>query len=282
MRTLIYIMAFIMPSALLAQELNLGLHANPTIGIPVLDSRSQSTEGLSPTVGSLHFNGGANIQVRKNNVAIETGVNFLSKNIGFKQNIVNTGYGLAAAYNVRVASSSIEIPLQVNYRVYHHEHKTFYDIYLVGGASYEWNKIGSYKSKGTSSSYGRATLSATANVSADPALVNNQMAGISSLLGAKQEWANLIVGFKVSTVIKKLGLIDYGLVYHLPLADAGLYHVEAEQQVNNTTTTSYVGDFYPRLSYIDIKLAYYFLNFEKGTGRKRYRNYSPPAIENNG
>lgn len=267
MRALIFVTALMMPAILSAQELNIGAHINPTFTAPVMDSRSSVEQGISYKPMHIDISGGLNIQYQFRHIALETGINLMTHTTTFKQStdlpgtrVGNNGReDLGAWYKAFGNSYSIELPLQLNVLLHDHKKDIAYKIYGIAGMAYEVNTSTGF----SYSEYSSAT---------DNRIYYAKVLELKPAAGTTKEWMNIIGGFKVNTVIRNIGLIDYGLVYHLPLQHAGLYYIkgvvgdDAGERINQAS-------YYPKLSYLDIKLTYYFLNFEQGK-KKRYWRYS--------
>jgi|GEM_PF-1708071 len=253
-----------------AQEINFGLHTNPTITVPTYDDRTVSDEGLRMSRQRLNFNYGLNVNFKMKYINIGTGINLLSKSVSFNQKtekyeVPDGEINLQAKARATIRSSSLEIPLEINWLLHHHAKNSRYDLYFVTGASYELNTVRHITTKGQSVSGSNREYSA----------------GISTdhpNIGKQADWVNVVAGFKINTIIKKIGLIDYGLVYHTALSDVGLYSIKSVVN-NNTTSQTYNAYYYPSLSYLDIRLTYYFLNFEKGFKRKKYKSPNKSKLQ---
>jgi hypothetical protein len=238
-----------------AQEYNLGIHLNPTLTIPIIDGASTYDKEIGRRA-RIGYNVGANINYKNGPVSLETGVNIVSKAVQFRQHIISTYTGGASYYYTRFTGTGFEFPLLVGYKAFHNSGKNPYDFYVQGGGSYEiFTNDGT---AGGSRLYGDGAMSINTGVPGPPP-------------DRKHTWFNAIVGFKINTIVKKLGLIDYGMTYHLPFDYAGPYHTAAEVTLPNGSNR-YVGTFRPLMSYLDVKLCYYFLNFDKSFSRMKYRS----------
>jgi hypothetical protein len=202
-------------------------------------------------------------------LCIEVSGSAMTKAIRFTQKLDNYNYKnidsnstVSGEYNLKGHSYSWAVPLQFAYLLDAHKANTTYDLYGVIGASFEMNTTTGFSE--TSSSVH------TGNYQGVVQGTRINIQETSPQPGVTTQWFNIIAGFKINAILRHIGLIDYGITYHFPISDAGLYHVESIIS-NNQYGSIYKGDFYPRLSFVDIKLCYYFLNFENGKGRKSYR-----------
>ncbi len=247
-----------------AQEFSMGIHFSPIATIPMMAKPPVTNHPyLKAKKYNINASAGINLNYRVNRLCLETGGNITTRSITFRLNLDEYSYNSigssssVSSYNdIRSTGYAIGIPLQVGYLLDHHDAKTVYDFYGLLGASYEMHTTLAYAyGSSTSSQYGTTITNA-----------RNFYPGE----GVKTNWFNIIAGFKINAILRRVGLIEYGLRYHFPLSHAGLYHVETLVS-NGTYGSSFTGDFYPRLAYMDFHFTYYFLSFEKGTGRKRYR-----------
>ena len=172
----------------------------------------------------------------------------------YSYNSLGGSSSISSYSDTRSPGYAIGIPLQVGYLLDRHNAKTVYDFYGLLGLSYEMHTTLPY-------SYGSVTSQTGSSVTNNRNFYPGE--------GVKTNWVNIIAGFKINAILRKVGLIEYGLRYHFPLSHAGRYHVETVVS-NGVYGSAFTGDFYPRLTYMDFHFTYYFLNFEKGTGRKKY------------
>lgn len=121
---------------------------------------------------------------------------------------------------------------------------------------------------GTSAEYNRANAYLNTMVGSPGSIVRQDY----TLPAGQNIWVNAIAGLKIHTILRKIGLIDYGLLWHVPLQKSGGYTLTSV--VKNFSTgddMTYNGTYYPRLAYLDIKLCYYLLNLDKGNHIIKYR-----------
>ena len=237
-----------------AQELNIGVHLNPILTHRVLSSKSVYDKEVRPVFLTFGYNAGFNLNYKlSSDVSIETGVNLVQKFIRFND-LRGSVFGAGADYYLSLGNTFVEVPLLFNYRIYHHDRKTNYDLYILGGAAYE--KGNTYNTMTGSSSFGNNNTLLQ---------VNGSYTGNTNV-----SYATAIIGFKINAVLRRVGLIDYGVSYHLPLQAAGPYNVSVSLG-NNSSINNYSGAFYARMSYIDFKLCYYFLNLNNRFRRIWYR-----------
>lgn len=248
-----------------AQELNVGLNISPVISMPVLDGTSTHHPAIRTKRFNVNATGGLNINVRMNNFCIETGANASSRSIVFILNVddysfnnLNSSSSIAAQDEIRSTGYSFSVPVILGYKLHHHDLKTRYDVFGILGASYDSYMFGAEAYRSTSSnSGGMGSVSVTDIVYA------------SSTGKSPTNWVNIIAGFKINAILRHVGLVEYGLRYHYPLSNSGKYVVDAVV-TNNIYGSVYNGTFYPRLSYFDFHISWYFLNLEAGTGIKKY------------
>lgn len=247
-----------------AQEIGLGFHFSPIATIPVMAKPPVTNyPSLHARKYNINASAGLNVNYRANRLCIETGGNITTRSITFRLNLdeysynsIGGGTSVSSYNDIRSSGYAIGIPLQVGYLLDHHEAKTVYDFYGLLGASYEMHTTLAYAYGTRVSSHSGSSISNSRNFYPGE--------------GVKTNWINIIAGFKINAILRRVGLIEYGLRCHFPLSHAGLYHVETLVS-NGIYGSAFTGDFYPRLAYTDLHLTYYFLNFEQGAGRKKYR-----------
>lgn len=251
-----------------AQELNIGVTASPIIGMALMDKNSTRSPFLKPQLFNLNAKAGLNVNVRFNNICIETGATAATRSVVFKMMLTNMGYNsingsssVSANSTVRATGYSFSAPLLLGYKMHDHSAQTVYNVFGLLGASYEqFTSTGySYVSSSTSTTGSGATTSSS--------IVNTSTGHPQS--GQTANWINVIAGFKINAILRKVGLVEYGLRYHYPITNAGKYSVNTVVS-NGIYGSVFDGDFYPRLSYFDFHFTYYFFNLENGM-RKRYK-----------
>jgi hypothetical protein len=226
--------------------------------MPVFDNNSVYDKQLNVSDLRVTYNIGADININFNNWRLETGLNFMNKPIVFYQ---RTFYGSGSTFVKDIVNNtSFEFPLLVGHKLLTRDRKTFYHIYGVAGASYEVSSFSSRESQSDGLS--------TSNTS----FTTKQKVVVP--LGA-QQMVNAVVGFHINAIVHKLGMIDYGVSYHYPFnleapGKDNAYYVTSTFNTGRNTS-SYSGTFYPHLSYINFKLAYYFINLDRNFRRKHYQ-----------
>ncbi len=246
-----------------AQEFNIGIHFSPIATVPMMAKPPVTNHpSLKAKKYNINASAGLNFNYRFKRLCIETGGNITTRSVTFRMNLDEYSYNslggsssISSYSDTRSPGYAIGIPLQIGYLLDKHNAKTVYDLYGLLGATYEMHTTLPY-------AYGAGVTSQSGS-----SITNNR--NFYPGAGVQTNWFNIIAGFKINAILRKVGLIEYGLRYHFPLSPAGRYHVETVVS-NGVYGSAFTGDFYPRLSYIDIHLTYYFLNFEKGTGRKKY------------
>jgi hypothetical protein len=267
MRQALYILVILLQGLhTRAQELNLGVHLNPTFTSPVLDGKSAPDKGIFLSRARPDVNVGININYKTGNLALETGLNLVGKQAVFKVgDISRLGFSNSSYGRVTMGTTSLEVPLLASYCFHHHDKKLVYDVYLVGGGSYEWISPGATsEGSGGVSGFGGG---------GEPTIQVKRI-DATTLPSHRDEWANIVAGFKINTVLRVLGLIDYGITYHLPLKTYGTYDIHADV-VDYASGTgvdkTYHGTYNPRMGYIDFKFCYYFLNFDRDFNKVHHR-----------
>ncbi|MBW7912111.1 MAG: hypothetical protein H3C54_00030 [Taibaiella sp.] len=246
-----------------AQEFSMGIHFSPIATIPMMAKPPVTNHpSLKAKKYNINASAGLNLNYRFNRLCIETGGNITTRSVTFRMNLDEYSYNslggsssISSYSDTRSPGYAIGIPLQVGYLLDRHNAKTVYDFYGLLGASYEMHTTLPY-------SYGSVTSQTGSSIT------NNR--NFYPGAGVKTNWVNIIAGFKINAILRRVGLIEYGLRYHFPLSHAGRYHVETVVS-NGIYGSAFSGDFYPRLAYMDLHFTYYLLNYEKGTGRKKYR-----------
>lgn len=266
----LFILIYLRVATSYAQEVNFGINAGPIVSMPLI-KKSSAAQVIKAQRFNINATAGLTINVRVRNICIETGANVSSRSVAFKSNLNNLAYNslggnssLSAQTAVRASGYAYSVPLVVGYNLHDHKANTTYSVFGLLGASYDHYTSSGYTSVTSSVSVGGGTTAGSSGATS----VEN----IAPSAGQVNSWVNIIAGFKINAIVRKIGLIDYGLRYHYPLSDAGRYNVSTT--VSNGTYGSYFeGNFYPKLSYFDFHFTYYFFNLERGTGVKRYKNY---------
>ena len=233
-----------------AQKLQLGVHVNPLISIPVAGG-DNITGNIKQSSAALGFKAGLNLHWQKDWFGLEFSPSYSLRDVQFTHRIIGTGY--STSMRIKAFGLCAEAPLTAKARLFRRDKKSVYDFVAVAGASYEWYKYdGNGVSAGTSS-FGTGGSGAT-GVKADDNVV--------TYAAGNNSWISAIVGFEVQTHIRRFGDIAYGLAYHMPLTRTANYEVEYTL-IQDSQNTVYKGTFNPYLSYIDVKLCYYFWNLNK-------------------
>jgi hypothetical protein len=234
-------------------EFNIGFHTNPTLTMASIGSSSAVDKYTKVKPVRLGYNVGANLNFRKDKIGIELGLNLVGKSMK-EIHRVGSNFGYNTYYTLAVPTTAYEFPLLVGYLVYHNKNEDAnYDLYIQAGAAYEIDNTG----KGASTS--------TSNEGANNLLVIGGYKG-----PATQSVITPVVGVKINAVVRNLGLIDYGIYYHFPLQETGPYVSDATYKVGISTGTV-TNTLYSRLSYIDIKLCYYFYSIGRDGKKIRYK-----------
>lgn len=245
-----------------AQEVNFGINFSPVVGIPLIDKKSNSADALKVRKGNINATGGITIGARFGKFLIETGANASSRTTVFRLNLdnltfnnLNSSTSISGQNSIRALGHSYSFPLILGGLIHEHDANYTYNVFGLLGAAYEMYTFDEY-------SFEHATSNSSGSIT--------NVLETTPAAGTQTNWINVVAGFKIRAILLKVGLIEYGLRYHYPISYAGNYKVSTAI-ANNTYGSVFTGDFYPRLSYLDFHLTYYFLNFKKNEGLKKYR-----------
>lgn len=260
-----YIFLFIFPLLLLfscptwAGEYNIGLHVNPVFSTPILEKSSEYEGGINVGNFMLCYNVGANFNITNKKVAFETGINIIQKKfrMGNRVKTYSAGYN---SFALTAYSTSFEFPMLVAANIHKHDRNDIvYDLYLLGGLSYEI-----FVADGHAYSF--------STVNEGQYYIYDETYDIPHP-GAQNNWLNFVAGFKINAVIRHFGLIDYGLSFHLPGAVNFPYRIESVVRNQDTgEEVLYKANLKPRMAYIDVKFCYYFLNLDNNGRRIKYKS----------
>ena len=257
-----YILMLLFTCAGNAQEVNFGINFSPVVGVPLTDKKSNSHEALKVRKGNINATGGITLGARFGNLLVETGANASSRSVVFRLNLdnltfnnLNSSTSISGQNTIRALGHSYSFPLIFGGLLHQHEEKYTYEVFGLLGAEYEMYTFDEY-------SFEHATTNSSGSVT--------NVLQTTPASGTQNNWVNVVAGFKIRAILLKVGLIEYGLRYHYPISNAGNY-VVSTAVANNTYGSVFTGDFYPRLSYLDFHLTYYFLNFRNGEGAKKYK-----------
>lgn len=256
---LLCILMFGRMSCAFAQQFNLGAHINPTISNAVVSKDSKYDDAIKISRIKPGFNAGLDLNYTSGMLNIHSGINLVQKAVGFytKYDRPDRGYN---SFKVTYFSHSLELPLILSYNIHRHDYNDIvYDLYLSAGWSYE-----NYNYSGVSWTF--SSVNASANILAEP---------VDNFARKNDQWVNFILGFKINTIIRNVGLIDYGLDWHIPMAESDIYHVRSYVRDLDLNKDYLIeGSFKLRQSYFDIKLCYYFLNYDRQGHRIPYKRES--------
>lgn len=239
-------------SCMYAQEWNIGVHLDPVFTMPILSGKSVRNEDISVSFLRPGIKAGINFNYRLENMSVEFSPAFVRRELSVYNN--KSSYsGQEIFYRSTMPSNSILFPLAVNFLLDRHDENTRYDMYLVAGMEYEMNQTDSAASFASSTNGG---------VTVD---VKGKYNGL-----VFQNIVAPVIGVKINAILKNVGLIDYGLSFHLPLTVSGPYNVDAKL-TNGPNTTAQSAALYASNAYIDIKLCYYFFSIGKKLKRVKYR-----------
>jgi hypothetical protein len=249
MRTTLLIILFLTCYKLKAQEYSLGIHLNPAFTVP-FTGNSTHEEGIHASTIKPNFNTGLNFNLNHKKISLELAVNFEQKTLYFKQTLLDYTYGGSASYHIQFKNTSFEFPILFGYQLSHRKHSVFY---LQAGASAEITKISS-ATHGSSSD-------GLADITAYPAY---------SYSKNSQVVTNVIAGFKFRKTTLKQRVFEYGINYHYPLSNSGHYLLNTLAISSLGKSHAYAGDYRPLLSFIDLKLCYYFISFDNHFKRAKH------------
>lgn len=241
-----------------AQEYNIGIHLNPVFTHSIVDKNSVHDAEIKMTPFRIGYNAGLNLNIKRRKASLETAINVISKTAQFRQHVMILPDGSQSHFSVQAKSLSFEVPVLLGYKVLHHSKSTVYDMYAQLGASYELNRTGGVKQ--SYGAVGPSSMTVYEPVKAFP------------VTGTLQHNLNMIAGLKLNTVVRGLGLVDYGISYHFPINRNGPYTVSSHTAtIFPTQTYKYTGTFLPRLAYIDLKICYYLYNLDSKHKKITYK-----------
>lgn len=248
-------------SGLFAQEMNFGLHLNPVFTNSITDKTSVHDKEIKMTPLRIGYNAGINLNLKFRKTSLETGINIISKTAQFRQRVQVLPNGSESRFSVQAKSLSFEVPVLLGYHLKHHAKSSVYDMYGQFGLSYELNRAG-----GVKQSFGAVGPSS---------MTVYEPTKLFPAPGSLQHNVNIIAGIKLNTVVRGLGLVDYGISYHFPLLKSGSYYISSyAATISPNQQYIYSGTFRPRLGYIDLKLCYYLLNLDS---KHKKISYKVPA-----
>ncbi len=254
-------LALSLSTALQAQEWNIGAHIDPILTMPFAEDVTPSPY-LKISPARFNIGAGLNLNYQKDKWCVETGINAMFKTIAVSFDVDERYNNLPytdRAYKYFSHSTSFEVPLQVGYRVHQHKDKAEYNVYTFAGAGYELN-ITQGKTSTASLFSSPATAYANGGVNFSDGTPD---------IGTRAQWINVILGFKINAILRKVGLIDYGMSFHYPIQTAPVHSVNAH--VNYATQDNISTTFSPHMAHVEFRFCHYFLSFDKN-GRKRYKN----------
>jgi hypothetical protein len=253
---LVTFICIIIGSGLNAQELNIGIHANPIFTTPVTGGKSVRDKETNISAFKPGYNIGLNLNLKLRTMAFGLDANYLRKSVRVFRKIKGTD-GQNAKYSVNTAGNALEFPLLVNFLLDRHDEETTYDLYLVAGMAYEM-------SMWDTTTYSSTTGSGNSGY---------ELYATGSYGGAAvQHVVSPVIGFKINAILRNVGLVDYGISWHLPLTVSGPYNASATLYNGGVMQYSYNSSIFASASFIDFKLCYYFYSLGKKMKRVRYRN----------
>lgn len=239
-----------------AQEFNVGFHINPTLTTASLGDASTVDKYTNVKPLKLGYNIGANLNFKTNKIGVELALNMVRKSMK-ELHRVGSNYGYNTYYTFSVPTNTFEFPLMLGYLAYKStKEDAYFDLYVQAGAGYELNN----------------TSTKTSNLSSENSGAN-KLTAIGAYTGPSMVSSiTPVIGLKINAIVRRLGLIDYGIYYHFPLQETGPYVSTATYTIGTISSTT-VNTVYSRLSYIDIKLCYYFYSIGKDGKKIRYKGW---------
>jgi hypothetical protein len=197
----------------------------------------------------ISFNTGADLRMAAKKWYVSTGFDFMKRSYGIGY-VYRDGLNKRRYAMTRVTHTSFEVPVQLGIRVHHHEARYRYDVFLAGGMSKGWGGDFTYSSMAGSRNSNGTTYSF-----AD--FEDVQKFG---------PYRSYIFGANVHAVLRKVGLLSYGLEFRYPMEEGPHYLMDViDANMSHTLVSE------PRLPHVDVKLCYYFLSMDKHLRRVRYR-----------
>lgn len=257
MKRILFLITFCLAACTIrAQEFNVGLHINPILTTASLGDASVVDKYTKVKPLRLGYNIGANLNFRTKKIGIELALNMIGKSMK-EVHRVGSNYGYNSYYTFSVPTTSFQFPLMLGYLAYKSKKEdAYFDLYVQAGAAYELDNTSTKPSNISSGNTGANKLTAS-GVYSGPGMVSN---------------ITPVIGVKINAIVRRLGLIDYGVYYHFPLQETGPYVSTATYSVGTSSSTT-TNTLYSRLSFIDIKLCYYFYSVGKDGKKIRYKGW---------
>ncbi len=240
---------------------NIGVHINPAFTTALRGSDSHYDAQLRPVYIAPGINTGVNLQYRLPEMTFEASINVVSKAFVIRQRLRHfanvSGFDQTRNNHLKAVSysTSLEVPFIASYCLHHHDRKMVYDVHALAGCSAELNSVTGF-SVITSGNTG--------------SIVRQEYTLPEA--GTKHIWVNAIAGFKIQAILRIIGLIDYGVAWHIPIQKSGPYYITTEVKDYDSGNTKVLdGEYHPHLGYLDFRLCYYFLNIDNNRQRIRYR-----------
>lgn len=241
------LLLLLLPVFCSGQELNFGLHLSPLLPLP--HSTSTKAENMVIRPSGISFNAGADLRLAAKKWYIGSEFDFLKRSYAagfvYRDGLAHKTYALT-----RVTNTSLEVPVTLGIRLHHHEARYKYNVFLTGAVAHGWGggdvysgEIGSYNS--SSATYSSAKFT--------------DLKGFGP-------YRSFAIGANVHAILRKAGLLSYGLEFHYPMEEGPHYSIDiTDVNSNHIVITE------PRLPHLDVKLCYYFFSVDGHLRRIRYR-----------
>lgn len=234
-----------------AQEFNIGVHLDPGATVPFV-TKHYSNSSIKTGVANFSYDAGLNLNFRYKRIDLELAPSLGQKMVQFHERLIDHTYNGEADYFLKYKSKVIEIPFLIGYRI--NKGNKNKATYLQAGASLEHTKLTTATTN--THSTGVSTITAYPLSTTTP--------------DKTQSIINIVAGIKANAVIKRFGLIEYGLYYHYPLTAVGSYDFQTTVVSSTGSSANYVASYYVRQSFIELKLCYYLWNMDSQFKRLRY------------
>ena len=249
-----------------AQLASFGFHLNPILHTPIPDAPNPFDPQIRLLPAQPGFKYGLQATLTSGRASLEAGLSFVHKKLVLRQTDFSPADLRGRTTRFSVSGLSAEPYFLARYSVIEHdEGLSLYSLQALAGISREYHGMGEPSNGGRSDTIRGGTYEAFSSSTAFAQRV--------------PVWYTVIAGAQVRTVLKGIGLVEYGLAFHFPLQSTGPYRMETTvREAVQGVVAQYRAEYYPHLAYIDFRLRYYFYSFKHGEGRVRYRVYEPAYL----
>lgn len=241
-----------------AQVVSFGFHLNPTLNTPIPDAPNYLSREIRLVPLRPGYKYGIQSTITSDRASIELGLSAVGKSFTLRQTDFSPADLRGRPVRFVARGTSVEPSLLVRYAVVEHTGRSVYSVQVLAGVSRELHFMRVPDERDRVDTVRGGTYTAASYYTAFDQSGHPR--------------TNVIAGAQIRTVLRKLGLVEYGLALHFPTESTGPYRMETtvtEQQ--QQTTKRYYAEFYPYLAYLDFRLRYYIYSFRHGEGRVRYR-----------